>query len=697
MACIALACLALPATAGAAKGDPLRTAVIDHGELDGPDAEAALRRARDAGLTAYRVMLAWYKVAPLERPDGFNPADPADSAYRWEAFDLKIRRLRAFGMEPVVTVNYPPAWAGGGHRPSPDPVEVGRFMRAVGERYSGRFGGLPRVRYWHIWNEANVNLFFGPQFDATGKFVAPDLYRRVLNEAATSLKAVHQDNIVIAGGLSPFVLHDGETHIESPLRFMRQFLCMSDGRPPVATCNERVAFDVWAAHPYTKGGPTTRSASPEESSIGDLPQMMALVQAAARAGHVATNQKLGLFVTEFSWDTSPPDPEGVPMRLHVRWVAEALYRMWQAGVSLVTWLQLRDEPRPQPTQGGLYFRGGGRLGCDRAKLSASAYSFPFVAFRTKSAARVWGRTPAGRSGRVAIEQLQGKKWKSIATLATDRNGIFEKTLKLRSPGKRGTFSVNGSYTRSYRTLVFCDDPTSYWRLGEASGSAALDEMGVQQGTYDGGSSRAVAGALRSDAANRAVSLDGTAGKLALGPVAYPRTVELWLKTTSTADVAAFSNRDEFSRHVFLGVQGGKARVFDSVGLSGTKTINDNQWHHLVYTYEGTTGKLYVDGALEASAAWERVEGGAPAYVGYDTTLRAFFPGSVDELAVYPHALTAAQVRNHYLGSQRLLKLGGVDRFSGSYLRARLVKGSRASFPFSLVRVPDRRIEDPFGS
>jgi len=194
-----------------------------------------------------------------------------------------------------------------------------------------------------------------------------------------------------------------------------------------------------------------------------------------------------------------------------------------------------------------------------------------------------------------------------------------------------------------------------------------------------------------------LSLDGTAGKLALGPIAYPRTVELWLKTTSTADVAAFSNRDEFSRHVFLGVQGGKARVFDSVGLSGTKTINDNQWHHLVYTYEGTTGKLYVDGALEASAAWERVEGGAPAYVGYDTTLRAFFPGSVDELAVYPHALTAVQVRSHYLGSQRLLKLGGVDRFSGSYLRARLVKGSRASFPFSLVRVPDRPIEDPFGS
>ena len=49
-------------------------------------------------------------------------------------------------------------------------------------------------------------------------------------------------------------------------------------------------------------------------------------------------------MTEFSWDSNPPDPKGVPAVLEGRWVAEALYRMWSAGVSLVTWFTLRDQP-----------------------------------------------------------------------------------------------------------------------------------------------------------------------------------------------------------------------------------------------------------------------------------------------------------------------------------------------------------------
>jgi len=49
-------------------------------------------------------------------------------------------------------------------------------------------------------------------------------------------------------------------------------------------------------------------------------------------------------VTEFSWDTTPPDPKGVPVQLEARWVPQALYQAWKSGVSFFNWGGLRDQP-----------------------------------------------------------------------------------------------------------------------------------------------------------------------------------------------------------------------------------------------------------------------------------------------------------------------------------------------------------------
>jgi biopolymer transport protein ExbB len=41
---------------------------------------------------------------------------------------------------------------------------------------------------------------------------------------------------------------------------------------------------------------------------------------------------------------------------------------------------------------------------------------------------------------------------------------------------------------------------------------------------------------------------------------------------------------------------------NSENLNGTKTVDDNQWHHVAITYDGTTKRLYFDGNLDTSAA-----------------------------------------------------------------------------------------------
>src|SRR5213075_986822 len=94
-----------------------------------------------------------------------------------------------------------------------------------------------------------------------------------------------------------------------PLSFMRRLLCLSRALRP--TCGFRVRFDVWSTHPYTSGGPTHHAIKPNDVSLGDLPKMRAVLDAAVRAHHILSSGRPEFWVTEFSWDSKPPDPGGV--------------------------------------------------------------------------------------------------------------------------------------------------------------------------------------------------------------------------------------------------------------------------------------------------------------------------------------------------------------------------------------------------
>ncbi len=290
------------------------------------------------------------------------------------------------------------------------------------------------MRYWQVWNEPNLSIQLMPQHD-DGRIVSPGWYRDMVNAMARTVHAVHRDNVVIAGGLAPFGgdINDpsggpvGDQDRIHPLEFMRDLLCMSNGAKPEPTCDDKTEFDVWAHHAYTYGGPTHHAFNPDDVSIGDLPTMRRLLDAAAAAGHVRTSKKVAFWVTEFSYDSNPPDPRGLPLALHARWTSEALYRMWQSGVSLVTWFLLRDEPFPQEMfQSGLYFRGANGVASDKPKPALRAFRFPFVAFRQKGGGiRYWGRTPPGANKAVVVEQAQGRRWTRLVAPKVDRYGIFQ--------------------------------------------------------------------------------------------------------------------------------------------------------------------------------------------------------------------------------------------------------------------------------
>lgn len=434
----------------------------------------AYSRVRESGARFVRIGLPWGSIAPAQYPAGWQPQNPADPHYQWGHVDEAVTNATAAGLTPLLMVNSAPLWAQGCRAPAslpeaicePSPSALAEFAIAAARRYSGKFGGLPRVRFWQGLNEPNLSLYFDPQFDGS-RAVSPELYRRAINVFYGAIKSVDPANLVLAAGLGPIAVPHWTV---GPLRFTRQLLCMRSGgrqlRPLPGNCHGGVDFDIFDVHPYTTSGPA-HEGGPNDVQLGDLPQLQALLRAADAAGRIHGKFKhTPLWVTEFSWDSKPPDPNGLAMKIECRWIDEALYLAWRAGIGHFFWYSLRDEPllpgAPSDTslQSGLYFRGA-TLPEDRPKQALYAFRFPFVSYPRAHGLFVWGRTPASTAGQVKIEVLRGGHWRGVGRLRADGNGLFGGTLPIGYGGdRRGT--VRAVY-RGTRSVPFSMHPVKEFR------------------------------------------------------------------------------------------------------------------------------------------------------------------------------------------------------------------------------------------
>jgi hypothetical protein len=222
--------------------------------------------------------------------------------------------------------------------------------------------------------------------------------------------------------------------------------------------------------------------------------------------------------------------------------------------------------------------------------------------------------------------------------------------------------------RCYMDSVLADSPVAYWRLGEASGTTAADGIRGRHGSYIGTPTPNQTGALNGDA-NPAVTFNGTsqyAGvpyDAALNPAQF--SLEAWAKPTGGAGnwraVAGTWSDDLSSTARGVGIWANGSNQWTVWAGNGTSpstvvtgpAITTNTWAHLVATYDGTTLRLYVNGILAGSST-----GGFTANTSGPLGISAFnyptagwndfFPGQIDEVALYSSALSQTRVQAHYL-------------------------------------------------
>ena len=352
----------------------------------------------------------------------FKPADPGTYPIRnWDRYDNLVRAATDRGIRVYFNVTGPgPRWA---HTTKPKGSnalqktykprvrEYKLFVTAVGKRFSGAYRDengsrsvLPRVSMWSLWNEPNQGGWLSPQWERRGGQTvpaSPALFRKLHQAGYQGLVASEHRidrDIILLGETAPLG-SDAQTG-KSPMRpkqFLREVFCIQpDGNPySGAAAAARDCGDLakgpllangYAHHPYTKNQPPTqRDPSPDSLTMANIDELGALLdELSAKTNAVPAG--LQLFMTEYGFETNPPDPfSGVALPAQAKFNTIGEYLAWanpriasQAQFLLADVPPVRARPKTSKSywftyQSGLFFQRG------QPKPAAYAYSFPFLA------------------------------------------------------------------------------------------------------------------------------------------------------------------------------------------------------------------------------------------------------------------------------------------------------------------------------
>ena len=264
----------------------------------------------------------------------------------------------------------------------------------------------------------------------------------------------------------------------------------------------------------------------------------------------------------------------------------------------------------------------------------------------------------------------------VSSVTGADGGIYTVTVT-NSLGSAGagpvTVNVIVPAANSYAATVVADSPEAWWRLDEPAGSTVmLDAMGRHDGVYVGpGVTLGAAGVVANGAPDTAASFDGTNG---FGDVPYSSalnssefTVEAWAfleddtvprAVVSTYDTSAykgilFQANPDGTWESDVGLNDQYIYYFAPIG-----NIVSGHWAYLAATFSSSAGQInYLNGQESQLNVSQGAFSDFVRNTKFDFLIGAVgtnwqgiarFKGTLDEVAVYQHALTPQQIQNHYV-------------------------------------------------
>lgn len=336
------------------------------------------------GLDVVRVTVNWYR------------AEPRMGELQWNRSDRLLEALRARGLRPVVTLWGTPGWANGGASPNVAPLrgeDFQRFAQAAAERYG-------YVTSWIMWNEPNKPTWLKPASART-------YVQKILNPGYRGIKTANRRARVAGGVTGPRAGRGGI----SPVDFIR-FMDRAGAR-----------LDAYAHHPYPVfpgDTPFVGGCSCKTLTMASLERLIGFVNQAFPQARI--------WLTEYAYQTNPPDRFGVSHADQARFVGEAARRVYLAPkVDMLIHYIYRDEPELGRWQSGLETVDG------IAKPALRATMLPLAQVsRRGGQTTVWGQVrPGDGRQRYVLQQWVGGRWVSLGRVSsTDRRGYLVRTIRV---------------------------------------------------------------------------------------------------------------------------------------------------------------------------------------------------------------------------------------------------------------------------
>lgn len=483
---VALLC---PAAAAHASATQLSVMQDDDALIYGGDAkrDQTLARMKALGVDVVRVTVLWKNVtAKVSAKQAAHRDMRKPSSYGvriWNQYDNLVRSAQNLGIQVYFSVTGPaPVW---GHAPGPknqravvsnawrpNATKFGQFVQALGTRYSGKYRDedtgktiLPRVSFWGLWNEPNQAGWLSPQWEFSRALhknipASPIMYRKLFYAGRSALSRTgHNGDLILMGETAP--LGSSKQSLKSPIRpakFLRELLCVSASGKPMRgraaaarSCSDFQKYGPLRAsgyghHPYTKNlPPTVKDRSRDAITMANINDLPTLLDRYAKTKRIPSGLPIAL--TEFGYETNPPDPfSGQTLDHQAEYLNEGDYEAFvnpriisQAQFTLADYPPVKGaKPGTKPYwftyQAGLYFVNG------QPKPSAAAYALPFLAAPVNGQLGVWGQLrfrPNGITDQVQIQEQQPDgSWAAVGDPVVVNNpmGFFQALVPYPGPG-----------------------------------------------------------------------------------------------------------------------------------------------------------------------------------------------------------------------------------------------------------------------